>query len=105
MSDAISRMLADGWVEKYGTAPKQETADELATRLVREARSKALDRALGDLSQGYEPRQTDLDLFNGDPHLNLRYHDARDEALARYGDELEWRPPAPEPEEEDGSGE
>lgn len=105
MSDVISRLLADGWVEKYGTAPKPETADELAARLVREARTEALDRALGDLSQGYEPRQADLDLFNGDPHMNLRYHDARDEALARYGDELEWRPePEPEPDDE-GEGE
>ncbi len=102
MSDTISRLLADGWVAKYGTGPKPETANELATRLVREARTEALDRALGDLSQGYEPRQTDLDLFNGDPHMNLRYHDARDEALARYGDDLEWRHDEPDREDEEG---
>ena len=102
MSDPISAMLADGWVEKYGTAPKAETADELAARLVREARTEALDRALGDLRNGREPRQSDLDLFNGEPTMNLRYHDARDEALALYGDELEWQRDEPDPDDGDG---
>ena len=92
MADRISELLADAWVEKYGTAPKQETADELAARLVKEARAKALDRALGDLSRGLEARPSDKELFGGDPHMNLRYWDARDEAVARYGDELAWQP-------------
>ena len=101
MSDPFSAMLADGWVARHGTGPREETAHELAERLVREARTKALDRALSDLSRGFEPHQVDLDLFNGDPHMNLRYLDARDEALGRYGEELAWQPaPDPCPEDE-----
>lgn len=100
MSDTISAILADGWVAKYGTAPKQETAAELGARLVRESRTKALDRALGDLTRGLEARPHDKELFGGDPHMNLRYLDARDEALARHGDELEIQPDEPDPEDE-----
>lgn len=93
-------MLADGWVARHDTGPKPETAHELASRLVKEARAKALARALGDLSRGFEPHQVDLDLFNSDPHMNLRYLDARDEALALHGDDLTWQPePDPEPDE------
>lgn len=100
MSDPISAMLADGWVERYGSQSKQETADELAARLVREARTEALDRALADLRNGREPRQSDLDVFNGEPTMNLRYHDARDEALALHGDDLEWQRDEPDPDDE-----
>lgn len=102
MSDPISAILADGWLERYGSQPKQETADELAARLVREARTGALDRALADLRNGREPRQSDLDLFNGEPTMNLRYHDARDEALALHGGDLEWQRDEPDPDDEDG---
>ena len=102
MADRISELLAEAWVEKYGTAPKPETADELAVRLVKEARAKALDRALGDLSRGIEARPSDKELFGGDPHMNLRYWDARDEAVVRYGDELAWQSDEPDPEDEEG---
>tara|TARA_B100000678_G_scaffold243468_1_gene215110 strand:- start:884 stop:1180 length:297 start_codon:yes stop_codon:yes gene_type:complete len=95
-------MLADAWVEKYGNAPKQETADELAARLVKEARTKALDRALGDLTRGFEARPSDKELFGGDPHMNLRYWDARDEAVARFGDALEIQRDEANPEDEEG---
>lgn len=101
MSDPFSAMLADGWVARHGTGPSEETAHELAERLVREARTKALDRALGDLSRGFEPHQVDLDLFNGDPHMNLRYLDARDEALALH-DDLEWQRDEPGPDGGEG---
>ncbi|OCC24870.1 hypothetical protein MB02_05270 [Croceicoccus estronivorus] len=100
MSDPISRLLADAWVGKHSTGAKEETADELGMRLVKEARTKALDRALGDLSRGHEPRQSDLDVFNGDPRMNLQYLDARDEAVARYGGDLVWQPDAPDLDDE-----
>lgn len=102
MSDAISRLLADGWVAKYGTKPKEETADELATRLVRESRTKALDRALADLKRGLEARPADKELFGSDPHMNLRYLDARDEALLLHDDELAIQPDEPDPDGEEG---
>jgi hypothetical protein len=35
-----------------------------------------------------------------DPYMNLRYLDARDEALARVDDELEIQPDEPDPEDE-----
>lgn len=95
--DPISTMLADGYMARHGTGPKEETAAELGARLVREARTVALDRALSDLANGREARQRDIDLFNGDPHMNLRYLDARDEALALHGGDLVWQP---EPEGE-----
>lgn|GEM_PF-4302856 len=100
MSDPISAMLADGWVEKYGTAPKQETAAELGARLIREARTKALDRALADLTRGLEARPRDKGLFGGDPYMNLRYLDARDEAVVRFDDELEIQSDEPDPDDE-----
>lgn len=103
MSDPISRLLADAWVEKYGTGPKEETADELATRLVRESRTEMLDRVLADLQRGYDARPADKALFEGDPHMNLRYLDARDEAVARYGDDLVWQPDEPDPDCEGGA--
>lgn len=99
MSDPISRLLADAWVEKHSTGPKEETATERLDRTKDDPRSKALYRALDDLAEGREPRQSDLDLFNGDPRMNLQYHDARDEAVARYGDDLVWQ--ADEPDTDD----
>lgn len=102
MSDVLASLWADAYVERHSTGPKPETAAELDARLVREARSVALDRALSDLGNGREARQCDLDTFNGDPHMNLRYLDARDEALARHGDDLVWQPdPEPEPDGEE----
>ncbi len=92
-------MLADGYVARHGTSPKRETAAELGARLVREARTVALDRALANLSRGVHAHQADIDLFEGDPRMHLRYLDAFDEALALHGDELGWEPePDPEPD-------
>lgn len=91
-SDPISVMLADGYVARHATGPKVETAAELGTRLVGEARTVALDRALANLGRGVEALQADIDVFQGDPHMNLRYLNARDEALALHGDELAWEP-------------
>lgn len=100
--DPIAVMLADGYIAQYGTGPKTETAAELGARLVREARAEALARALGNLGRGVEAHEVDVELFRGDPHMNLRYLDARDEALARHGDVLAWEPePAPEPSPDD----
>lgn len=97
--DPISVLLADSYIARHGSGPKGETAAELGARLVGEARAEALDRALANLGRGVEPSQADIDLFQGDPHMNLRYLDARDEALALYGDELAWEPePEPEPD-------
>jgi hypothetical protein len=94
-------MLADAYMARYATAPTQETAAELGTRLVRKARTVALDRALANLGRGVEAHEVDVELFRGDPHMHLRYLDARDEALGQHGDELAWEPePAPEPEPE-----
>ncbi len=98
MPDPISVMLADGWVSRHSTAPTQETATELGMRLVREARTVALDRALANLGRGVEAHEVDVELFRGDPHMHLRYLDARDDALAQHGDELAWEP-EPEPDE------
>jgi hypothetical protein len=100
MSDPISALLADAWVDKYGTGPKQEAAAELGARLVREARTKALDRALVDLTRGLEARSRDKELFGGDPHMNLRYLDARDEALLLHDDELEIQRDEADPDDE-----
>jgi len=102
VSDPISRLLADAWVEKYSTPPKEETATEWLDRTKDDPRCKALYRALDDLAEGREPRQSDLDAFNGDPYLNLQYYDARDEAVARYGDDLVWQTDEPETEDEEG---
>lgn len=100
MSAVLASLWADAYIARHATGPKMETAHELAARLVREARTVALDRAISDLANGCEARQCDIDLFNGDPHMNLRYLDARDEALARHGDTLTWQPePDPEPDE------
>lgn len=98
MSDPLAALWADAWVARYSPAPRPETADELAKRLVGEARTAALDRALADLAQGREARQSEIDVFQGDPHLHLRYLDARDEALARHDGDLVWQG---EPEGED----
>lgn len=100
MSDPISALLADAWVDKYSTGPKPETAADLGARLVREARTKALDRALGDLTRGLEARPRDKELFGGDPYMNLRYLDARDEALLLHDDELEIQRDEPDPDDE-----
>ena len=98
--DPISALLADSYIARHGSGPKGETAAELGARLVGEARVVALDRALANLGRGVEARQADIDVFQGDPHMNLRYLDARDEALARHGDTLTWQPePDPEPDE------
>lgn len=97
--DPISVMLADGYVARHATGPKFETASELATRLIGEARTVALDRALANLGRGVEAQQADIDVFQGDPAMHLRYLDARDEALALHGEELGWEPePQPEPD-------
>lgn len=64
--------------------------------------NEAPGRALGDLTRGLEARPSDKELFGGDPHMNLRYWDARDEAVARYGNELAWQPDEHSP---DGEGE
>lgn len=99
--DPISVMLADGYVARHATGPKVETAAELGTRLIGEARAVALDRALANLGRGVEARQADIDVFQGDPAMHLRYLDARDEALVVHGGELGWEPePEPEPETE-----
>lgn len=97
--DPISVLLAEGFIARHATGPKQETAHELADRLVREARTVALDRALANLGRGVEAHEADLEVFRGDPHMHLRYLDARDEALALHGDELAWEP-EPQPEDE-----
>ena len=86
--------------EKYSTTPKEETATEWLDRTKDDPRSKALYRALDDLAEGREPRQSDLDVFNGDPRMNLQYLDARDEAVARYGDDLVWQSNEPVPDDE-----
>jgi hypothetical protein len=39
-------------------------------------------------------------VFNGEPTMNLRYHDARDEALALHGGDLEWQRDEPDPDDE-----
>lgn len=99
--DPISVMLADGYIARYGTGPKEETAAEWLARATREARTVALDRALANLGRGVEAHQTDIDVFRPDPHMNLRYLDARDEALALHGDMLRWEPePEPDPDDE-----
>jgi len=90
VSDPLAALWADAYVARHSTGPRQESAAELGARLVREARTVALDRALANLSRGVEARQGDIDVFNGDPHMNLRYLDARDEALALHGGELGW---------------
>lgn len=99
--DPISVMLADGYVARHATGPKVETAAELGTRLVGEARTVALDRALANLGRGVEALQADIDVFQGDPAMHLRYLDARDEALVVHGGELGWES-EPEPEPDDG---
>lgn len=97
--DPISVMLAEGFIARYGTGPKEETATEWLARTTRETRAVALDRALANLGRGVEAHQADIDVFRADPHMNLRYLDARDEALARHGDVLGWEPePAPDPD-------
>lgn len=99
--DPISAMLADAWVARYGTGPKEETAIEWLARATREARTVALDHALANLGRGVHAHQADIDVFRADPHMHLRYLDAFDEARALHGDELAWEPePAPEPEPE-----
>jgi hypothetical protein len=94
-------MLADGYVARHATVPKVETAAELGARLVGEARIVALDRALANLGRGVEALQADIDVFQDDPAMHLRYLDAREEALALHGEVLGWEP-EPEPEPDDG---
>lgn len=101
MSDPLAALWADAYIARHATGPKAETAEELGASLVEEARTVALDRALANLGRGVEAHQVDIDLFRGSPAMHLRYLDARDEALARHGEELGWEPaPDPEPEDE-----
>lgn len=101
-SDPISVMLADGYIARHGSGPKPETATEQLVRTIREARVVALDRALANLGRGVEAHEADIAVFRADPHMHLRYLDARDEALALHGDALAWEPePAPEPDPDD----
>lgn len=98
MSDPIATMLADAWVARHAPGQKEESATEWLVRTTSEARQAAHDRALSGLKRGYEARQADIDVFAPDANLHLRYLDARDDALAHYGEELTWQPePEPEP--------
>ena len=102
--DPISVMLADAWVGRYASGPREETATERLVRTIREDRTVALDRALTNLGRGVEAYEADVQVFRADPNMHLRYLDARDEALARHGEELGWEPePVPDPNpDEDG---
>lgn len=99
MTDPLATLWADAYVARHATGPKQETAAELADRLVGEVRTVALDRALANLSRGIEAHRADIDLFQGNPAMHLRYLDARDEALALHGDELGWEPEPADPDQ------
>ena len=99
MSDPLASLWADAYVARHATGPRQETAAELAARLVGEARTVALDRALANLGRGVEAHQADIDVFRGSAAMHLRYLDARDEALALHGGELGWEPEPADPDQ------